>query len=188
MKLRWDAGALEAVRIMWVIRARTDSAAARSFAVRVAEVTGRLLTLPMSGRPGIQKGMWLLPVPGAPFVFVYRVEGETVDILKMIHTADRDDIWIWGEKLVCVPRSCLQAAQRRMANRRPARPRSPRPPRSGPRHSAPDRTADSTQAPRRRHAASQPRTAGDGATPGATIAPPRRRRAGSPSREVTQSP
>jgi hypothetical protein len=28
--------------------------------------------------------MWLLAVPGTPYVIVYRVEGETVDILSML--------------------------------------------------------------------------------------------------------
>jgi len=142
MKLRWDAGTLEAFEVICAIRASFDPAAARSFVFRVAEVTGCLLTLPESGRPGTKKGMWLLPVPGSPYVFVYRVEGETVDILSMIYTDDRAGIWNWGDvRELDVPpriqagarsgtgvkgtesdsRQRTPAARRRTANRRLAR-------------------------------------------------------------------
>ena len=93
MKLRWDAGTLCLLQMIFAIRAKSDLAAARGFAARVAEVTGRLLTLPMSGRPSGKKGMWFVAIPGAPYVIVYRVGGETVDILRMIYTADRASIW-----------------------------------------------------------------------------------------------
>jgi plasmid stabilization system protein ParE len=82
--LRWNLDTLKVLEVIYAIRARCDPAAARSFVFRVAEGTGRLLTLPTSGRPGITKGMWLLAVPGTPYVIVYRVEGETVDILSML--------------------------------------------------------------------------------------------------------
>jgi plasmid stabilization system protein ParE len=142
MKLRWDACALELFEMICAIRASFDPEAARSFVFRVAEVTGRLLTLPESGRPGARKGMWLLPVPGSPYVFVYRVEGETIDILGMIYTDDRAGIWNWGELRELDPPPRIQAgarsgtgvkgtesdsrqrtpaARRRAANRRPAR-------------------------------------------------------------------
>jgi toxin ParE1/3/4 len=121
MKLRWNADTLKAVEVIYAVRSKCDPAAARSFVFRVAEVTGRLLTLPTSGRPGIRKGMWLLAVPGTPYVIVYRVEGETVDILSMIYTADREGIWIWGDGVVCDERPWTQAARRRTANRRLAR-------------------------------------------------------------------
>jgi toxin ParE1/3/4 len=97
MKLRWNAETLELLELIHAVRCANDQAAARSFAFRVAEVTGCLLTLPMSGRPGPTKGTWLVPVPGAPYVILYRVEGETVDILSMIYTPDRARIWNWGE-------------------------------------------------------------------------------------------
>ena len=97
MKLRWNADTLKLLEMICAIRAKFDPAAASSFVFRIAEVTGRLLTLPTSGRPGKTKGMWLLAVPGTPYVIVYRVEGDTVDILSMIYTADREGIWNWGE-------------------------------------------------------------------------------------------
>jgi hypothetical protein len=99
MKLRWDAGTLQTLELMHAISFKSDQAAARGLAFRIAEVTGRLLTLPVSGQPGIGKGMWLLSVPGSPYVFVYRVEGETVDILSMICIDDRTNMWKQGEEV-----------------------------------------------------------------------------------------
>ena len=121
MKLRWDAGTLHLLKFVWAFRYKSDPAAARSFAFRVAEVTGRLLTLPMSGRPGTKKGMWLLPVPGAPYVIVYRVRGETVDILSMIYAPDRASIGSWDEGAHIGVWQETKAARRRPANRKPAR-------------------------------------------------------------------
>jgi toxin ParE1/3/4 len=143
MKLRWNADTLKALELIHAIRARVDRAAARSFVFRVAEVTGRLLTLPTSGRPGITKGMWLLAVPGTPYVFVYRIESETVDILGMIFTTDREGIWAWGDGVVCDERTWTQTARGRTASRRPAPSRSQGPPRSKPRRAAAYGTADS---------------------------------------------
>ena len=97
MKLRWNKATLDLLNLIHACRANRDETAAKSFLFRVAEVTGRLLYLPMSGRPGPTKGTWLLPIPGAPYVILYRVEGETVDILGMIYTPDRARIWNWGK-------------------------------------------------------------------------------------------
>src|SRR6266478_6769325 len=179
MKLRWNADTLKSLELIYAIRAKIDPAAARSFVFRVAEVTGRLLTVPTSGRPGKTKGMWLLAVPGTPYVIVYRVEGDTVDILSMIYTADREGIWSWGEGVVCDERTWTQTARGRTATRRPARSRSQGPRRSKPRHS--DGTADSTQARWRRHATSPARKAGGCAKSGTAVNGAEGRRAGSAS-------
>jgi len=97
MKLRWNKGTLDLLNLIHTCRAKGDQAAAKSFLFRVAEATGRLLTVPMSGRPGPTKGTWLLPIPGAPYVILYRVERETVDILSIMYTPDRAPIWNWGK-------------------------------------------------------------------------------------------
>jgi hypothetical protein len=88
MKLRWDLHALMAVKLYHAYRAERHRVAGKSFVVRIAEVAGRLLTLPMSGRPFGKKGLQFVAVPGAPYIIVYRVQGETVDILTMIYIGD----------------------------------------------------------------------------------------------------
>src|SRR5258708_20818201 len=143
MKLRWNADTLKALEMIYALRAKFDPDAARSFVFRIAEVAGSLLTLRTSGRPGKTKGMWLLAVPATPYVIVYRIEGDTVDILSMIYTADRESIWNWGEGVVCDERTWTQTARGRTATRRPARSRSQWPRRSKLRQF--DGAADSTQ-------------------------------------------
>jgi plasmid stabilization system protein ParE len=88
MKLRWDLHALMVVRLYHRYRGERHEAAGKSFVVRVAEVAGRLLTLPMSGRPFGKKGLRFVAVPGTPYIIVYRVQGETVDIVTMIYIGD----------------------------------------------------------------------------------------------------
>jgi plasmid stabilization system protein ParE len=121
MKLRWDARTLCLLKILFAVRANKDIEAGRSFVVRVAEVTGRLLTFPMSGRPGVRNRIRFLAIPGTPYVIVYRVRRETVDILRIIYSADRAGIWNLSEGEQCDARERNQAAWRRPASRRPAR-------------------------------------------------------------------
>src|SRR5262249_53585216 len=96
MRLRWDAQALTGLDVIYGFKRTFGRVAARSFVVQIAEVTGRLLTLPMSGQQGGKKGLRFFAVPGAPYIIVYRVRDETVDILTMIYTGDDWGSWFRG--------------------------------------------------------------------------------------------
>ena len=89
MKLRWDARALKDIEAIYAYIADDDPAAAKRIVERIEESIGRLLIIPMSGRPGIAKGTRLLAVPGVPYIVVHRIRGEIVDILAVLHTARR---------------------------------------------------------------------------------------------------
>ncbi len=89
MKLRWDARALKDLEAIYDYIANDDPAAAKRVVQRIEESIGRLLIIPMSGRPGIAKGTRLLAVPRLPYIVVHRVRGEIVDILAVLHTARR---------------------------------------------------------------------------------------------------
>ncbi len=89
MTLRWDARALRDIEAIYEYIAREDPAAAKRILQRIEESIGRLLIIPMSGRPGVVKGTRLLAVPGLPYIVVHRVRGEVVDILAVLHTARR---------------------------------------------------------------------------------------------------
>lgn len=90
MKLRWDLRALTSLEGIYALMARDDRPAAKLFVDCLEEVTGRLLTMPLCGRRGAIKGTRLLAVPGAPYIIVYLVRGEMVDILALIYTGDRE--------------------------------------------------------------------------------------------------
>jgi len=89
VKLRWDARALKDIEAIYAYIADDDPAAAKRIVERIEESIGRLLIIPMSGRPGIVKGTRLLAVPGVPYIVVHRIRGEIVDILAVLHTARR---------------------------------------------------------------------------------------------------
>ena len=68
------------------IRADNPTAAARVRRTIRGSVL-RLLDFPESGRTGHIQGTREVVVSGLPFVVVYRVTGETVEILRVFHTS-----------------------------------------------------------------------------------------------------
>ena len=123
MKLRWDARALMGVEAIFAFMFRDDQAAAKLFVDAIEEATGRLLAIPKSGRRSAVEGMRLLAVPGQPYIIVYRVRGEIVDIVTLIYTAEREPE-NGREGAEIETRQRTQAARGRAANRGPARSRS----------------------------------------------------------------
>jgi len=86
MKLRWNPDVLLGIELYYRYKAKCDRTAAKTFLVGIAEAAGRLLFLPTSGRPCGKKGLRFWTVPGVPYIIVYRVRDEMVDILRMIYT------------------------------------------------------------------------------------------------------
>jgi toxin ParE1/3/4 len=67
--------------------AKENPAAAARVVERIVEATGRLSFMPMSARPGVVKGTRLLVVRGLPYIVVYRVRADTVELLAVLHAA-----------------------------------------------------------------------------------------------------
>lgn len=85
MKLRWlRSGSDSLRRHVSFIAAENPSAAAR---VRrhIRTVVLRLCQFPQSGRIGQVPETRELVVSGLPYVVVYRVNGDTVEILRVVH-------------------------------------------------------------------------------------------------------
>jgi toxin ParE1/3/4 len=89
MRLRWDSRALRDIEAIYSYIAADNSKAAKRVVERIEKSVGRLLIMPMSGRPGVRKGTRLLAVPGVPYIVVHHVRGDIVDILAVLHTARR---------------------------------------------------------------------------------------------------
>jgi addiction module RelE/StbE family toxin len=89
MKLRWDRRAITDLEAIYAYIAADNPKAAKRVVDRIEKSVSRLLFMPMSGRPGVKKGMRLLVVPRAPYIVVHRVRSKTVDILAVLHTARR---------------------------------------------------------------------------------------------------
>jgi toxin ParE1/3/4 len=54
---------------------------------RIRAAASRLIDFPNSGRPGRVAGTRELVVPGAPYILPYRIDGDAVRILRVIHAA-----------------------------------------------------------------------------------------------------
>jgi addiction module RelE/StbE family toxin len=69
--------------------AEHDALAAKSVVRRIEHSISRLALLPLSGRPGVVVGTRIVVVPGLPYVAIYRVRDEAVEIITVLHTARR---------------------------------------------------------------------------------------------------
>jgi toxin ParE1/3/4 len=85
------------MQIVWTVPARNDLLAARAFIARddpaaanrqvaaiVTAVAG-LARFPQSGRPGRRADTRELVVGRTPYLVPYRVRGETIEILRVLH-------------------------------------------------------------------------------------------------------
>lgn len=67
--------------------ARRDPARASHVLAAIATAVNRLVDFPALGRPGRKPGTRELVIPRLPYIAVYRVRGERVQILRVLHTA-----------------------------------------------------------------------------------------------------
>ena len=89
MQIRWSANAAEDLfRIIDYIRKDNPSASQR-VARAIYESVGSLESFPRLGRVGRVEGTRELPVPSLPFLVVYRVTQEAVEVAGVIHGAQR---------------------------------------------------------------------------------------------------
>jgi len=85
--------------LQWTVSASTDLDAAINFIAQdslsaalrqldeIEEQTDRLAEYPMPGRAGRVKGTRELVVNRTPFIVVYRIKGEMIQILRVLHGA-----------------------------------------------------------------------------------------------------
>ena len=89
MKIRYKARAVRHIKAIHDYIAQNDAAAAQRVLQRIEYSINRLLILPFSGRPGVVAGTRILVVPGIPYVVIYRLRQQDVDIIAVLHTARR---------------------------------------------------------------------------------------------------
>lgn len=89
------------MRVVWTPRAGNDREAAIEYIAQespaaalnqldeIEEQTDRLAEHPKLGRPGRVKGTRELVVNRTPFIIVYRIQGGVVQILRLLHGAQR---------------------------------------------------------------------------------------------------
>ena len=89
MQLRWSPEAADdLVRIVQTIRQENPSVAER-IATFICQRVATLETFPHLGRLGRVESTRELPLPPLPFVVVYRLREEGVEIARVLHGAQR---------------------------------------------------------------------------------------------------
>ena len=87
MKVRWLSSALEELDRIYDYIAQDNPKAATKVFLRIRGATHQLAQFPHGGRPGNVKATRELVVSGLPYLVVYRVTEDSVEILRVLHTA-----------------------------------------------------------------------------------------------------
>ena len=87
MKLRWLRSASASLRLHISFIATENPRAAAAVRNRIRTAVLRLAEFPESGRAGQVTGTRELVVPGLPYLVVYRVGKESVEVLRVFHTS-----------------------------------------------------------------------------------------------------
>jgi len=87
--------------IVWLRRAITDRDAQLDYIAqdnlraaieqgdRIAHQVGLLLQHPQMGRPGRKPGTRELVISRTPFIVIYRIKGERIELLRVLHGAQQ---------------------------------------------------------------------------------------------------
>ncbi len=87
MNLAWTRPAENDLTDILDCIAEDDPPAALGTVDRIEAVALRLVDFPLSGREGSVPDTRDLPIPGLPFLLIYRVRDSSVDVLRVLHGA-----------------------------------------------------------------------------------------------------
>ena len=89
MTLRWTRRALRDMQHLHGYIADDNPAAGRRLVSRIREAASHLRRSPQMGKRGRIADTRELVIAGTPYIVVYRIEGEQVQIVAVIHGAQR---------------------------------------------------------------------------------------------------
>jgi toxin ParE1/3/4 len=90
MNIIWSPEAIEDLISLRAYIAEESPAGARQIVLRILHDVERLLPdNPHMGRPGRVPGTRELVIPQTPYIVPYRVRGQTIQILRVYHSARR---------------------------------------------------------------------------------------------------
>jgi len=87
VKIEWSPSAIADRNAIFDYIETDSSRAAITVDERIEAAVLRLTQFPQSGRPGRVEGTRELVVTDAPYVLPYQVNGDTVRILRVLHSA-----------------------------------------------------------------------------------------------------
>ncbi len=89
MSVKWLRKALRNLEQAHAYIAKDDPAAAVRTMLTMQRAVAQLAEFPNMGRIGRVEGTRELVIPSTPYFVVYRVQGNTVQILRVLHSARR---------------------------------------------------------------------------------------------------
>lgn len=90
MRIRWtEPAARDLTNICDYTREHNGPEAARKLALRVYEAVGSLLKFPHIGRGGRKRDTRELVISGIPFLAVYRVRQDVIEVARILHGAQK---------------------------------------------------------------------------------------------------
>jgi toxin ParE1/3/4 len=89
MRLTWTAPALRDLTAARAYIARDNPGAADRQVRLVLAAVGNLLRFPEIGRPGRRNGTRELVINRTPYIAAYRIRGEQIEILRVMHGRQR---------------------------------------------------------------------------------------------------
>jgi toxin ParE1/3/4 len=88
MRIRWTEPAVrDLTQIADYLEERASSSIARRIALSIYERVGALAQFPEQGRTGRKSGTRELVLSGLPYLAVYRLKGDAIEILRILHGA-----------------------------------------------------------------------------------------------------
>jgi addiction module RelE/StbE family toxin len=89
MRVKWLRAALRNLEEISAFISRDDPDAAERVVRKIVHAVYMLADQPAIGRPGRVAGTRELVIPDTPYIVPYRVRGEFVQIIRVIHAARR---------------------------------------------------------------------------------------------------
>jgi len=89
MELRWTEDAADDLECIAHYLFEQTPEHAADLLQRIYAAPADLLTFPHRGRPGKKRGTRELVLSSLPYLVVYRISGEAVEILRILHGAQK---------------------------------------------------------------------------------------------------
>jgi toxin ParE1/3/4 len=85
MQIRWLRKGLRSLEQAYDFLAQENPEAAIQLVLKIRVATEKLANFPTMGRPGRVEGTKELVILGSPYLVIYRVKGQRVEILRVLH-------------------------------------------------------------------------------------------------------
>jgi addiction module RelE/StbE family toxin len=86
LSIEWRSRALDDIASAQNYLSDRNPEAARRILERILQRSRELEDFPEMGKPGRLQGTRELLVPGSPYVLIYRIGCDAIDILRVLHT------------------------------------------------------------------------------------------------------